>query len=47
VGKRFWWDGTYNFAGFKNATHETGSISQSYPDTRSSATIPGMHGSDP
>jgi parallel beta-helix repeat protein len=47
VGKRFWWDGTYNFAGFKNATHETGSISQSYPDTSSSATIPGMHGSDP
>ncbi len=32
-GSRFEWVGAKNFAQFKAATHETGSISQSYPDT--------------
>ena len=32
VGNRFWWGGTYNFAQFTAATHETGSVSQTYPN---------------
>ena len=32
-GDRFEWVGAKTFAQFKAATHETGSISQSYPDT--------------
>ena len=34
VGNRFWWGGTYNFAQFTAATHETGTISQSNPYTQ-------------
>ena len=32
-GGRFQWGGSKTFAQFKAAAHETGSISQSYPDT--------------
>ena len=32
-GGRFQWGGSKTFAQFKTAAHETGSISQSYPDT--------------
>jgi autotransporter passenger strand-loop-strand repeat protein len=32
-GDRFQWDGPETFAQFQAAAHETGSISQSYPDT--------------
>ena len=40
VGNRFWWADTYNFAGFKNATHETGSVSQSYPNENDWLNLP-------
>jgi hypothetical protein len=32
-GDRFQWGGSKNFASFKSAAHETGSISQSFPNT--------------
>jgi len=32
-GNRFWWGGVYNFAKFKSATGEDGTISQIYPST--------------
>ena len=39
-GGRFQWNSSENFAQFKSATGETGSISQSYPDTSSWGAIP-------
>ena len=37
---RFEWGGDKTFAQFKTAAHETGSISQNYPDTSSWLTLP-------
>ncbi len=38
-GSRFQWGGSKTFAQFKTAAHETGSISQSYPDTSGWLTV--------
>jgi hypothetical protein len=39
-GDRFWWNGNYDFANFKAATGESGTLSQTYPDIGVSAGSP-------